>query len=87
MTELLANIAGISGVVLVLLAYFLISAEKVTGQSLLYHLLNLVGAILILISLMVFWNLASFIIEVVWIAISLYGIAKIIHRNRKQTRR
>ncbi len=41
---------------------------------------NLLGALLILVSLFDAWNLPSVMIEVFWAVISLYGVA----RNRRQ---
>jgi len=57
-------------------AYFLLQTKKYGIDSLYYQLLNLVGAILLLISLFVHFNLGSFIIEVFWIIITLYGMYK-----------
>lgn len=67
---------GFVGMALVIFAYLLLQINKYTIQSLQYQLLNLVGAILLLISLCVHFNLGSFIIEVFWIIITLYGIYK-----------
>lgn len=72
--ETLSEIIGLVGVALIVLAYFLISAEKISSKSTKYHILNLVGAILILVSLVYHWNLPSFVIEVIWISISMYGL-------------
>jgi hypothetical protein len=36
--------------------------------------MNTIGAILILISLYYDWNLASFVMEVIWLSLSLYGV-------------
>lgn len=80
--DILFNTIGTVGVFLILLAYFLITRGKLTGESLKYHLLNLVGASLLLISLMWDWNLPSVIIELCWIAISIYGLTKI-YRAKK----
>lgn len=76
------NIIGIIGVVQILLGYFLITRGTLTGENMSYHLLNLVGAIMLLISLMWAWNLPSVIIEFCWMAISLYGIIKILKKKK-----
>ncbi len=65
---------GFIGMVFVVIAYLLLQVNKYTIKSLQYQLLNLVGAILLLISLFVHFNLGSFIIEIFWIIITLYGI-------------
>lgn len=43
-----------------------------------YQLLNLAGALCILFSLLFNFNLASVILEITWISISLIGIYKIL---------
>jgi hypothetical protein len=78
---MLFDITGLLGVSLILLAYFLLQIERLRSEVLGYPVLNLVGAVLILVSLTHTFNLASFVIEVCWIAISLYGIAKILRRR------
>ena len=75
--DLLFNITGIFGVSLIILAYLMLQIGKVKSDEVKYPLLNLIGAVLLLISLFRFWNLASVIIEIFWIAISLYGLWKI----------
>jgi predicted membrane protein len=65
---------GFIGMVFVVIAYLFLQTNKYTIRSLQYQLLNLVGAILLLISLFVHFNLGSFIIEVFWIIITIYGI-------------
>lgn len=73
---LLAQIVGLIGVGMIVLAYGLISAGKVTGDNPRYHLLNGVGAVLVLYSLYWEWNTASFVIEIIWVGISGYGLLK-----------
>ena len=65
---------GFFGMIFIVLAYFLLQINRYTIRSLQYQLLNLSGAILLLISLFVHFNLGSFIIEVFWIIITIYGI-------------
>ncbi|MBK6658409.1 MAG: hypothetical protein IPG43_09815 [Proteobacteria bacterium] len=76
------DVVGTAGVVLILIAYFLLQPERWSGQSLSYSLVNLVGSLMITVSLIYDFNLSSFIIEVAWIAISIYGIV----RARRATR-
>jgi hypothetical protein len=68
------DIIGIVGVAIVLVTYLLLQIERMSSSSLLYSLANLIGAVLIMVSLVETWNLASVIIEIAWGLISLYGI-------------
>jgi len=70
------QIIGFIGMVFIIYAYFLLQIGKYDSKSLEFQYINLVGAILLLISLCVHFNLGSFIIEVFWIIITLYGIYK-----------
>lgn len=72
--ETLANIIGLAGVGLIVLAYFLLQTGRLSSRHLAYPLLNLVGALMHLYSLFFFWNVASVVIEIFWVAISLYGV-------------
>lgn len=72
--ELLANIIGMTGTGMVVGTYFLIQLNKMNPKGFAYNFWNLTGAILLLISLLVHFNLASFVIELFWIAASLVGL-------------
>ena len=76
------DIIGIFGVTLILMSYALFQFEKIDPQGFLYSFLNLIGAFLILYSLFYSWNLASVIIEIFWILISIYGIWKYFKRAK-----
>ena len=82
--SLFADIIGMSGTFLVVLAFFLIQLEKLSPKGMAYNLLNLTGAILLLISLCINFNLASFVIEIFWIAASLVGIYRYYQREPAQ---
>lgn len=75
---------GFIGMAFVVVAYLFLQVNKYTIKSLQYQLLNLVGAILLLISLFVHFNLGSFIIEIFWIIITLYGIFVNIKSKKKK---
>ncbi|MEM7540856.1 MAG: hypothetical protein AAF384_04640 [Pseudomonadota bacterium] len=67
---------GLLGVVLILIAYYLLQAEKLSSLDLNYSVMNLIGASLITLSLLFDFNFSAFVIEVCWVLISLYGITK-----------
>lgn len=71
-----ANVIGLVGVIIILISYYFLNVGKVAASDMSYLWSNLVGSVLILISLWVHWNLPSFIIEVAWILISVIGMAR-----------
>ncbi len=83
MNSFTVDIIGIIGVAIVVVTYFLLQSEKIDSKSFLYSFLNAFGSLLIMYSLLYNWNLASFIIEIFWILISLYGLKKW-YRNKRQ---
>jgi len=75
--------AGYVGVLLVLLAYFLLQARKLHGNKLAYQLMNILGAFGVLLSLTFGnFNWSAFLLEVAWIAIGIYGIARGVQLKR-----
>lgn len=77
---------GLIGVACFLGAYFLLQAERLAAADLLYLALNLLGALLIMVSLTHKWNPSAFLLEAAWAAITLYGMFKTL-RRRAQKRR
>ncbi|WP_152087792.1 CBU_0592 family membrane protein [Pseudoalteromonas sp. A25] len=76
MIDILFDVIGMSGTALVVGAFFMLQLGKASPESLTYNLMNLSGAILLLISLCYNFNLASFVIELFWIAASIIGLVK-----------
>lgn len=72
---------GLLGVALILIAYGLLQLEKIDPKTVIYSALNFIGALLILVSLYFAFNLASFIIEIAWLAISGFGLWKALRRK------
>lgn len=75
--ERLPDIVGIFGVSLILIAYFLVSANYWLSHDLIYQIFNFVGSWCILFSLYFHFNLSSVMIEIAWITISLIGMYKV----------
>ena len=76
MNYTLPDFIGNIGVALIIGAYFALLSGKLASESKSYSLINLAGAALILVSLLYSFNLSSFVIELFWIAISLYGVIR-----------
>lgn len=77
-----SDYVGIFGVIIILIAYFFLSTGDWIADSYKYQLLNFLGAWLILFSLFFHWNLASVIIEIAWVAISLLGMYRLWAKKR-----
>ena len=79
------DVAGLLGAALIIIAYLLLQLRKIDADNVWYSAANAAGAALILLSLWFKFNLAAVIIETFWLAISLYGIAAALSRNKQQT--
>jgi len=71
----LADAIGLVGSALMVVAYAYSNVAK-SVDFVLFNVLNLVGAVLLITSLTVHFNLASMLLEIVWSVIALLGLAK-----------
>ncbi len=77
----LYTIIGLMGVVTVIAAYALMTANKIAAQSTIYQWLNVIGTAGILISLTDQWNLPAFVANTAWISIGIYSLIQL-YRKR-----
>jgi hypothetical protein len=70
------DLAGNIGVLMMVIAYLLLQLDKLSSSAVSYLLLNAGGALLVILSLIFHFNLSAFLMEVFWLLISLYGLAK-----------
>jgi hypothetical protein len=75
------EIAGWGGAVLILLAYLLLSAGRLTGQSLNYQVMNVVGAAGFVINGWWHGALPSAVLNVLWLLIGAIASWRIIARQ------
>ncbi len=68
--------AGLLGVAMTLVAFYMLQAGRLRGDGLSYQLMNAFGAFAVLLSLLYAFNLSAFVLEGLWLAISIYGIAR-----------
>ncbi|KAB2940843.1 MAG: hypothetical protein K8F92_09145 [Hyphomicrobium sp.] len=78
-----ADIGGMIGVMMLLWAYFLLQSQQVKFDDYAFLGLNATGSCLIVISLLREFNISAFLIEVAWVAVSLYGIYRRWRRNEE----
>ena len=76
------DLVGNIGVAFILFTYLALQLDKIDAKGLAYSLLNGLGALLILISLLYAFNLSALIIETAWFFISLFGVILAIRRKR-----
>jgi hypothetical protein len=76
-----ANIIGLLGSGLMVIAYAYSNMAK-TLNFILFNLLNLIGALLLIYSLTVHFNMASMALEVVWAMIALMGLAQALRKGK-----
>jgi len=70
------NYIGTLGVGLTLIAYFFLQTGKWTSDQKRFSLANAIGSSLILFSLYFDFNFSGFLIESIWVVLSLYGLFK-----------
>ena len=84
--DIVANIIGLGGAGVVLVAYFLLSAGKISSEQPCYPLMNMIGSIGVLVSLAWHWNMPSAVINSIWVVISLVALVRIYGKRRTARR-
>jgi hypothetical protein len=75
---LIADILGVMGSLMIAACYWANTTQRLSTRNTWYHTLNLTGALLILYSLYHRPNPGAIVIEVIWVAVAIWGI----YRNR-----
>ena len=73
----LADIGGVVGVVLILIAYAGATTGRLDARHATALLLNLVGALLILVSLYFDFNLSAALMEGAWALVAIAGLIRL----------
>lgn len=71
------KVIGWIGAFLIVLAYFLLTFEFVVSHDILYNMMNLVGASLMAYRVWVDRNFSNLALEIVFIIIALFALAKV----------
>jgi hypothetical protein len=77
MTYTWIDLLGNIGVALIIGPYLLLQTGHLEARGFGFSLLNALGALLILVSLLDQFNLSAFVIEAFWLVISVYGLWRV----------
>ena len=80
-TEIVVEVVGWTGASLILLAYLLLSAGKLTGQSLVYQGMNVIGAAGFIVNGWWHGALPSAVLNVIWMLIGGIALWRILARK------
>lgn len=75
--KLLIEVIGWAGAGMILAAYALLSAGKMSGRSVSYHVLNVVGSLGFIINSGYNGALPSAALNVIWFGIGIFAISRI----------
>ena len=84
-TNLLVEVVGWGGALLILLAYLLLSAGRLTGRSRAYQVMNVVGAAGFVVNGWWHGALPSTALNVVWMGIGIVALWNIAKRTDSST--
>lgn len=70
----LPDVVGLIGVTILIVTYAMLQFDRIDPKGFWYSFNNMVVAILVTVSLLYSFNLASMVIEVFWFSLSVYGI-------------
>lgn len=76
------GIIGWTGAILFISAYFLLSINKLRANGILYQLLNVLGAICLIINSYALNDDPNFILNFVWMCIGLFAILQIVKAKK-----
>ena len=79
--QLAVEIVGWAGAALILFAYLLLSAGRLTGQSLLYQGMNIVGAAGFVVNGWWHGAIPSATLNILWLMIGLFASVRIVRRS------
>jgi len=78
----LPDLGGLIGVTLMLVAYALGQLGRLRIDTAPALLMNLGGAVLVMVSLLYKFNLSAFLMEAAWALVALFGLARLALKKR-----
>jgi hypothetical protein len=82
-SQLLIDITGWAGSVMVLIAYGLLSMHKLTANSKFYQSLNILGSACLIINTIFYRAFPSTFVNIVWLIIALIALVNIFKSHKQ----
>jgi len=82
-SQLLIDITGWAGSIMVLVAYGLLSMHKVTANSKLYQFLNILGSICLIVNTIFYRAYPSTFVNIAWMIIAFIALTNL-YKTRKE---
>lgn len=79
----LVRLSGWLGVIIYLIAYLLLVVKKLQSERPLYHILNILGAIGLLLNAWLLRDYPNLAINIIWAMIAIYAIIVISRKSRR----
>jgi len=80
------EVIGWLGALLLLLAYFLLIHKNLTSRSKMYQWMNIIGSFLLALNTLTIKAYPSFLTNIIWFLIGLYGIFHIVKHNKAKSK-
>ncbi len=87
MIELIASIAGWVGMALIVIAYFLLTSEKIVVKSWAYHTINFFGGAGLIFYTFINKTWPVMILNALWIIVAVSALMKIINKKFKKQKK
>lgn len=85
MLEAMMGAIGLVGALVITGTYVALEREKISSRSARYYMLNATGAVLIMVSIASDFDIGDMggvMVEVLWLGVSLMGLAKALRREK-----
>lgn len=79
-----SDIVGVIGVTIITGSYAWLQINREFAHTIRYPLFNMAGALMIIYSLMYDWNLSAFMVEAVWVIVSMFGLYNSLRQRARQ---
>jgi len=76
MITLIIDLCGWTGSIILILAYFQNSRNKINAQSSIYQLLNISGSLLLILNTFYYGAYPSGVVNIIWVFIGLHYLLK-----------